>query len=305
MIRLGYCAGSVSEIDSWPTELAQITLNSRVSLDKRDYPSLLRKCETKVLLHYDYIHTITRYAIFSKWVRWQMLREITEILEDDNANLVGLVIHTDFPIRKGVYLGTETIESYKKKLFDFSAVESHTGDRVSELSEISINSLYRDLEGVSKSPKRLIYLENTTKVFQGEMQGVVPGSWDWIKSQFKVHPEYTKYFGACLDTEHYYAVEGKYPDIEKEIKECRELGCDIVVHLNTVPKEVKDSVAAGKLYKDVHSETLLSDCSLNSSEYYLNDCARILKDVIAVREIKSSYMEKELDILRNCETGWK
>ena len=143
------------------------------------------------------------------------------------------------------------------------------------------NTLERTLvERNIQSPIK-VYLENTTKVGP-DLQGNFDSLYKFCKTHNFPH------IGLCLDSEHYYAVEGTFPwDISI-------IDVPLVYHLNTIPEEV-----APKSFKDRHSFTTLSECSLNTLDQYLILIDNLNKNKIPfVREVKEETMFREMEQLQ-------
>lgn len=273
-------------------ELGQFTLNGRMFPSKRRTVENLKevyndmKCGVDSIVHYDFIYIISRFSMFSNSVKQAVIDEVVSILKyaDECGKVKGVIMHTDFPLRKEVQSVTDKAQ-YIKDNYTSSVWDSvKIINNVDNLTESSILEFYNELKRRGEF-KTKVFIENTTKIGpQNE------GSLDWILDLFKTHPELKNYFGLVYDTEHHYAVSGQWLSIE-DIKSIKNTGLDVIVHLNTVPKDVKPCSR-----KDRHSETTIFECSLNPSHYYENFTTELDQlGIIWVREVKSETMLREIN----------
>ena len=201
-------------------------------------------------------------------------------------------MHTDFPLKKSVYrhkVADSKIEKeYSGSLWDSSKVIDAVNNIDTVLCD-SINYFYEkftEYYPMEFYPIK-IYLENTTKVSTLEPQGTV----EYLSKYLLEHSDQCNLFGLCVDTEHEYAVTGKYYNKF----DIASLACkySIIVHLNCVPSEVKPL-----LCKDRHSNTTIFECSLNDKWFYL-DMVKFLEEsgIYFVREVHEETMNREIEQL--------
>ena len=132
--------------------------------------------------------------------------------------------------------------------------------------------------------KTKVYLENTTKI--GPCK---EGSLQWILDLFHEFPMFKDQFGIVYDTEHHYAVDGEWLTIE-QIKSIKDSGIDVIVHLNTVPKEVKPYSKT-----DRHSETTIYECAMHPWHFYKNYMDQLESlNILWVREVKEETINREI-----------
>lgn len=297
MIR-NYTISSLKELRnlSW-LDICQFTLNSRQFPSKRQTVKLLREVsklsKTKIIVHYDFIYIISRYLMFKQEVREAVLTEIHDILsEADKNNLIlGIIMHTDFPIKKSCinYNGLildKIVDSYQSSVWDVAIIQSiHDPSTVVELS---IKQFYQDYLTRYSLPKKKIYLENSTKTGKIAKDGIELCTVEYFVSLLNNNSHLKDLFGICIDTEHEYAVTGHFYSVS-DIEAVKLNGIDVIVHLNIIPAEV-----APKSYKDRHSENTIFECSLNSKEFYNSYVESLNRlQIPFVREVHETAMNRE------------
>lgn len=274
---------------------AQITLNGRIFPSRRKTIEHLENvysqgAKCNLLIHEDFIYICTRYALFVDHIQRAIIAEIVSLLKygTRNNHIKGIVMHTDFPIRRALLsskvLDTEIEKYYKSQVWNHSFIKEHV--LANDIAEASICKFVTDLSAqIDFVPSFKILLENTTKVGPSN-----EGSLEWIVHLFKKYPYLSNICGIVYDTEHHYAITGEWLSVES-LQDLSKL-TQIVVHLNTIPKEVKPGKGL-----DRHSETTISECSVNTQAFY-EAYAKALDDnsIYWVREVHSDTMFRELKL---------
>lgn len=287
-IPFGYCLSSMKELlQVKDMPYAQVTLNGRVFPAKRKTVEHLKNYNspTEVIIHYDFIWIASRYLFFSQKVKKAILQELAELMTCPKIR--GIVMHTDFPLRKEVYTAEPQNQKaavnnyYTASAWDIPLIKgSLTSD---DIVRDSINALFLDLRIVVPNPVNKIYLENTTRTILCAPDAYY-GTPKHLVDIISTYTDMSKYFGVCIDTEHQFAVTGSY-DIQLPF------GISAMVHLNTIPTEVLPCSG-----KDRHSSTTIYECSRCSPEYYIgiaNDLAAL--GVPVIREVKDSTRLREIE----------
>lgn len=277
----------------------QFSLNSRTFPGRRQTVSLLKELHpyhnSDVIIHYDFIYIASRYAMFKRDVKDAILAECAQIMQYacNDSHIKGIVMHTDWSLKKKIGKTSDffkVCQEYQGSVWDLVAIQCDIKDFYSNWLEHNIYKFYSDLFWYIKRNNMKvgckIYFENTTKIGPDGYQGTLAH----LKTMLEQHPEMTELCGLAIDTEHYFAVHGEYPDIQELCRLCKGSDIDVIVHLNTTPKEVKP-----KSGKDRHSETTLFECSVKDSGYY-STMAQFLTDsrVPWVREVKEDTMYREM-----------
>lgn len=302
---------TISNLESLKTlpqlKVAQFTLNSRIFPAKRKVVtnlSLIKQFHNAdIFIHYDYVYIISRYLFFSEEVQKAIVNEINSIMEyveNGGTEVKGIIMHTDFPLRKQIYqnssLSHDFIKSiYSNNIWNIKAILDAFDNYVSvgEVEKIltsSFNKFWHDLLSLRSSFPIKVYLENTTKVPVSSYTGYRPGTVSFIQNYLLNNPHVQSLYGMCVDTEHDFAVNGKF------IEETSWM-FDTVVHLNPIPKEVTPFSL-----KDIHSSTTLFECSVNSYEFYVNYIETLNNlSIPFVRECHSETMFREWEQFNKVE----
>lgn len=298
-----YCISNPESLRKLPElEQAQFTLNSRMYPAKRvntvEGLRLMKpQHNTQLVIHYDYVYIISRYIFLQKEVQQDIIREISTLMdyaETEGDEIIGLIMHTDFPLRKQIYqnknLSPSFIEGvYNGPLWNKERIVKFyehfvKSDNLGMILEYSFDKFYEDMK-ITREGKTIpfkVYLENTTKVPVSGYSRLQPGTIEFINDYLRRNASKQDLFGMCLDTEHDYAVKGPY-------NTRLDWDCDILIHLNPVPK----GVLPGSL-KDQHSHTTLFECSVNSYEFYLDLISKIReRNIPFIRECYLETMERE------------
>lgn len=277
-------------------DVVQVTLNSRTFPSKRQTVRALQELSKTELpdiyIHYDFIYIASRFAMFAPHIKEAVVNEIASILEysKQEPRLKGIVMHTDFGMRKSVYSHPDDINKfYNTPVWDFNRVVD-LYKSIDTLTETSILEFYNALKvKVHDSPIRVL-LENTTKCSK-DGQGRLTHLVDIIKRN-----NLSDLLGICADTEHYFAFEGEHLSINF-LKEIKDSGVQLLVHLNTIPKEVTP-----KSCRDRHSETTITECGyLKITDYLkLSDDLTYL-EIPYIREVHEDTMFRELEQLNQLD----
>lgn len=274
-------------------DCVQVTLNGRQFPAKRRTVAALQSLresgvKTPIIIHYDFIYVISRYAMFKDSVQEAIMEEITGLLlyADSDPNTLGIIMHTDWPIKKEFQFTPDKnqfiTDNYQGSLWDLAKIRNLiTGDMVESSILKFVEDLTKHYEGKYSAK---VFLENTTKV--GPKR---EGTLQWILDLFVKHPNLSSVLGVVYDTEHHYAVTGEWLSVDDII----ELNNNIpmIVHLNTVPSEVKPCSG-----KDRHSETTTNECSVNTKSYYEEfACQLDSANIPWVREVKEDTMFREMN----------
>lgn len=289
-----YTIAGLKSLPKYNLDLCQITLNGRQFPSSRKTIEALKKTtsiNTKIIIHYDYIYIVSRYLMFKKEVKSAIINEVVSLLDyaASDPRVVGIVMHTDWPLRKEYFYTKYKQEfiddKYQGKLWDDNVISDYI-DKEDHLIYDSILAFADDLIKVlDSSPACKVYLENTTKV--GPFN---TGTVEWLKNLLLKNPWTTTVYGLCYDTEHHFAVDGATLSTDQLKKIKSEV--DLIVHLNTIPSEVLP-----KSGKDRHSETTISECSQFNEDHYHN-YTKVLDslNIPWVREVKEDTMLRELNI---------
>ena len=284
-------SGAKSLLEIEGLEVGQFTLNGRQFPSKRRTVETLKEvrskgCHVKTVVHYDFIYIISRFSMFTASVKQAIISEVVDILKfaDEDGNIEGVIMHTDYPLKKEFNSASDKAQfikdNYNSSIWDSSSIERNM-DNVAEQSVLEFYEALKE-KGTFKTK---VYIENTTKV--GPYN---EGSLDWIVDLFDRHPELKQYFGIVYDTEHHYAVSGYWLSVE-DINYFKSIGLDVIVHLNTVPREVKPYSR-----RDRHSETTIYECYLHPSHYYEKFSSDLDNlGIVWVREVKSETMLREIN----------
>lgn len=308
-MKRGYTISSLKDVAKYNLDYVQGTLNSRIFPSKRKTAELLKSIPVdgpKVVIHYDYVYIISRFGMMKSHVQEAILNEVHDILEagDNNPNIIGLVMHTDFALRKEVYLpevNWSKLESvYSDGIWDIEMIKSMLLSGLEGFTDKNLTLFYDAYKSRFALPKRCrILLENTTKIspIQYGSQGSVTHLCEYVDSR----PWVTSLYGLCFDTEHEFAATGtdllSSTHFESFLKYYKDNGVNVIVHLNTIPKGVEPSSK-----KDRHSDTTVFDCSVHDVKSYQN-IVKILDalDVPHIREVKEETMLDELHKYENLE----
>lgn len=209
-----------------------------------------------VLGHYSMINIISRWLLINNDVRYKVVSEIKDWLKfcTNHYNFPGLVMHTDFPIRKEVVLGKKQVmDVYNKGYFKKDVVQKVVDSaRYQDLYDQSIASFYRMVyEGELWNNQVRVYLENTTKT--GGM------NCNSVSKLIEYASKYPYFYGVCIDVEHLYASTGDgYDQIKDYIDQCFDKDVSVIVHMNAIPDKVKSCSGL-----DRHSNTTLFEDSVH------------------------------------------
>lgn len=299
----GYTVGSVDEIKK-SSGIVQITMNGRISPPNRNYVRLMEQFngskDVKIMLHYDYINTVPRLFLINQGISKKYIDELVDIITADNENILGVVMHMDYPLSNEVYLKGKGLDRYNKPYYDFYLIKRYVGESdYPSLWKDSVLFLYERIKDALKAKgldvKRKIYLENTTCVLRITTTPIIGGCNSIIN--IINDNEMSDVFGVCLDTEHHYAVYGKFPNTAAFQNRVKNRNIDYILHLNTIPQEVRDAYLNGKKYKDIHSDTTIAECSELSVEDYINIVNSMSCPII--REVKESARIREQQFISN------
>lgn len=282
---------------------AQITLNGRVFPGKRKTREMLTDLLVnyndkfgKLIVHYDFIYIASRYAMFAQHVKQAIVQEVKDIWELSSLypKIQGIVFHTDYPLAKEFFKAEDRNkfleDKYKAGIWNVEAIKE-LAENPDTIVSTSIVEFLNDVDKYWTPGMCPLFIENTTKVataYEGTIEG--------LRKILLNHYQY-QCAGLCYDTEHEFAVTGKLPTVEY----LKELNHEVplLVHLNTIPQEVK-----AESRKDRHSFTMLSECSqlqvddydklINFMDLHWIDWVREVKKETMLREIewknKSSHM---------------
>lgn len=274
---------------------AQITLNGRVFPGKRKTREMLTDLLNnyndkfnKLIVHYDFIYIASRYAMFAQHVKQAIVREVRDIWELSYLypKLQGIVFHTDYPLAKEFFKAEDRNkfieDKYKAGIWNVESIKKLAEDPDTIVST-SIVEFLNDVDKYWFSGMCPLFIENTTKV-SASCEGTIEG----LKKILLSHYQYDC-AGLCYDTEHEFAVTGQLPtkeylkDLNREVP--------LLVHLNTIPSEVKP-----KSKKDRHSLTKISDCSQLSANQY-EELIQFMNIywIDWVREVKQETMLEEIE----------
>lgn len=296
-----YTISSLRSLNELPKmNCVQFTLNSRTFPGRRQTVKLLKELHpyhnSDVIIHYDFIYIVSRYAMFKRDVKDAILAECAQIMQYacKDSHIKGIVMHTDWSLKKKIKKTSDyskvIIDDYQGSVWNRDAIRCDIEKHYDNWLEHNIykfcSDLFWYLNQNSMKVGCKIYLENTTKIGPDNYQGTLAH----LKTILDQCPKLTELCGLAIDTEHYFAVHGEYPDVQELCNLCKGSGIDVIVHLNTTPKEVLP-----KSCKDRHSDTTLFECSVNDSSYY-TAMAQFLTDnnIPWVREVKEDTMYREM-----------
>lgn len=272
---------------------AQITLNNRVFPSKRKTFALLQELCNKfshkfnrIIVHYDFVYIASRFSMFAPHVKKAIMEELKDILylSTKYPQIQGVVMHTDYPIAKEYFLAKDKEEfirnKYKAGIWDIDAIFTLLKNPETIVSK-SIKEFVNELDKFYSFGMCHVFLENTTKT-----GGFDENTIDKLASL--VTDINSDAVGVCYDTEHEFAVTGKLPTKEFIGNLCTIT--NVMVHLNTIPSEVK-----AKSNKDRHSFTTIFDCSQLSVDAY-EELIHFMdnKWISWVREVKQETMLEEI-----------
>lgn len=274
---------------------AQVTLNGRIFPSKRITATHLKDLCTnysnkfnKLIVHYDFIYIASRYAMFAQHVKQAIVQEVKDIWELSilYPKIQGIVFHTDYPLAKEFFKAEDRNkfieDKYKAGIWNIESIKK-LAENPDTIVSTSIVEFLNDVDKYWLYGMCPLFVENTTKVSTTN-EGTIEG----LRKILLNHYQY-QCAGLCYDTEHEFAVTGKLPTTEylKELN--REI--PLLVHLNTIPSEVKP-----KSKKDRHSLTKISDCSQFSVLQY-EELIRFMNNhwIDWVREVKQETMLEEIE----------
>lgn len=293
-MKRNYTVAGIKALYELPRmDCCQITLNGRQFPSSRKTVAALQSLReagiyVPIIVHYDFIYIVSRYLMFKKAVQEAIMEELTglDAYASKDNNILGIVMHTDWPVKKEFRTSLNKpqfiTDNYSGSLWDTILIKDHLSliDN-GAIVEASICKFYSDFKEHIGSNHVKVYLENTTKVGPDKQ-----GTLQWLTNVIHSH-DMESVFGIVYDTEHHYAVTGEWLE-EPDIKTLQS-NYDLIVHLNTVPKNVKPFSN-----KDSHSFTTISECSLHDKLYY-NQYSNML-DTLGipwVREVKEETMLRE------------
>lgn len=274
---------------------AQVTLNGRIFPSKRITATYLKDLCTnysnkfnKLIVHYDFIYIASRYAMFAQHVKQAIVQEVKDIWELSTLypKIQGIVFHTDYPLAKEFFKAEDRNkfieDKYKAGIWNVESIKE-LAENPDTIVSTSIVEFLNDVDKYWSPGMCPLFIENTTKV-SNSYEGTIEG----LRKILLSHHQY-QCAGLCYDTEHEFAVTGKLPTTEylKELN--REI--PLLVHLNTIPSEVKS-----KSKKDRHSLTKISDCSQLSTHQY-EELIQFMNNhwIDWVREVKQETMLEEIE----------
>lgn len=275
-------------------DTVQFTLNHRTFPGKRQTVKALsevsRCCESNIIIHYDFIYIASRFSMFSPQIKDAIMQEIVSIMQYAlrNNNIKGIVMHTDFALKREVFdspTPEKIQDSYGSNTWDTELITSMV-QNLNHFTENNLREFYYTFKEYWDSMDELpfkIYLENTTKLSKDRQ-----GSLDHLV-QLIDRFGWNDLFGVCVDTEHYFATDGECQLFEI-IEDLLFKGITPIVHLNTIPEEVKP-----KSGKDRHSNTTIFECSYKDENWYM-ETMNLLHgmNILFVREVHEDTMYREL-----------
>lgn len=266
-----YSVTSVNSVDLTGMRTAQFTLNGRIHPSRRNSAELTRRLcrafpKVNIVVHYDYIHLIGKVLIFNSQTQQSILEELSGLLNLDEPNFVGVVMHTSSCFRKGFKEALDKLsfiqKNYNLNKFSEGGLLSYWTLSDEFLIEMGLNRLF---EWCNNSTKKPIILENMAS----------SNIKDPVSSLLFIKQKYPKgMVGVCYDTEHAYASIEKIPLLQDTID-----AFDLV-HLNAIPEGVS---MGSKL--DRHSDTTLLECSVVDFEVYE-------KLIIKMNELSIPYIRE-------------
>lgn len=295
-----YTIPSITDIPLVNMDRVQFTENSRTFPTSRRTTEHLQKvrqegCKTPILIHWDFVYIVSRYAMMSDSYRKAVCIHLTNLLKyaEHDPGVEGIIMHTDWPIAKEVIKAQDPVayasQYYQgKNMWNVEAIRSLLATNEDVLIT-GLCMLRADLmQSFGRAPRCKILLENTVHLGPNS-----EGSVGYFQSLFNDFPELTEFYGLCYDTEHEYAATGKWWSID-EVEQLKSIIGNVAVHLNVVPSEVKP-----KSRKDRHSLNTIEECSLNTSAYYKAYASALdALGVPWVREVKQETIERELICLQ-------
>lgn len=286
---IGYTtySGGIDKIKDAPA--LQLTLNGRITPGKRNSLDLVKGlCEQypdkQIIIHYDFLYIISRFAFFALWLQKAIIEECYKMLTSNYPNFKGIVMHTDYSFSKDVLNGRKSVAEYYNKgiwestkiadAFQMCPVVNPVESSIRAFYEMFF-SIYPDFKSDAK-----VFVENS--VHSGPV-GHETSVFTLVTIIDRVDPEH-RLFGICYDSEHQYGLQGT--DDYRAVVEFIQ-GMPHIVHLNTVPPEVK--ACSGK---DRHSDTTLWECTIHDFDYYKN-LIDSFPATVFIREIKDDAIERE------------
>lgn len=246
--------------------------------------SSLKDYQGSIYLHWDFIYIPTRYLMLRYSVKQQLLKKLADFYRwaSEDLRVKGIVMHTDYPLRYEVlqnYSESSIEKYYSKSMYDTAVIK-----KLSPLTicELSIKEFYKDIKKCLKSSCP-IFLENTCKVYKET------NSYNTICNLIQ---HLSDVYKMCLDTEHYFAVEGVYPDFLSDFSNSN---LPNLVHLNTIPASVRP-----KSRLDRHSTTTIFDCSVHSPQDYISLSSNLQSvGIDCIRELDYQFVLKEIEQLNH------
>lgn len=297
----------------------------------------LNNDHTEIYIHQDFLNTVPRYPLTSKESQASVIKEIVSIFEyaEKHPNIKGMVMHADSPFRQEMLkemqtnpLTVETVKYYVEKYYtssmfapaknnaavmaavmknDISFVDTEDQSLIfcHKWYKFAFETFYLDLkEALGKkkitNPRFKIYIENTVKTTHRLKESdvvnpsgtmfAVPGTITNILAHIQNKQDL---FGACWDLEHSYASNDLVlSDDFHELIEVKDLAKNLLIHLNTIESGVKRGS-----FKDLHSKTTISECSVHDYYYYIALAKQLdIMNIPYIREVKADTMEVELAI---------
>lgn len=296
-----YTIGSLQNI---PTDLdrIQFTENRRIFptqrrtvdhlINFRKQEKLQHKDPTPIIIHWDFVYIVSRYSMMSDKMKKACVDHMCQLINysDADKHIDGIVMHTDWPIQKAVMNAEDKVaaakQAYSSGMWNQSRIQSIL-ESGQDVLTISILEFFDDIkEALGRVPHTKIYLECTTKLGPND-----EGSMTHLMSLFAEAPYLNEVYGICYDTEHTFAGTGEWYDVT-ELKKITD-HCKVIVHLNTVPAEVKSCSR-----RDRHAETTIKECSLHNENFY-RTYAELLDsyNIPWVRELHEEATLKEIQQL--------
>jgi len=289
-----YTITSLKSLQQMPAlDVCQFTLYSGMFPAKRKTVELLKSlsktCQTKVIVHYDFIYIASRFGMFSERVQSEIINEVVDILQyaSFDNRILGIVMHTDYPVKSSVVQDPtpDTILSELRSSIWNSDIVNIITTHLDNIVEWNLQQFCTALESALeyhgiKTPIR-VYLENTTKVGPNDL-----GSFDNLLKFVTTHN--FPHIGLCFDSEHHFAVTGEF------VTNVSHIDVPLIYHLNTIPEEVNPFSK-----KDRHSFTTLTECSVNTLKKYVALTEHLEKlHIPYVREVKEETMFREIEQLQ-------
>lgn len=241
-----------------------------------------------VYYHFDLKYSLTKYLAYTPEVKSTILKRMSELVNIKSESFRGVVVHTSCPYPDssfGVLFPEEILKAMDTRIYDIATLSKYY-PKWKDLALDSLGEFAKDLVDRVGTLSIPIYLEN-----------VVDSTPRWSTDNFFSLLEYIRsygIYGVCVDTEHLYASNGiSLPGVLNLLRSLSFWGTSMLVHLNAIPK----SVRPGRRL-DRHSNTSLSECSVNSFEDYISfvySCKDL--GVPCIREVSQSVMEFEISKL--------